>query len=83
MMILMVDILVSGQFGESGIHFVGKALVSVFVDSQFVCILSDLKRTISKVKIIITNVNNTNIKHRREKQMEFVLIQRSFLRIFF
>lgn len=28
--------LVAGQFGEGGVHFVGKALVSVLVDAQFV-----------------------------------------------
>lgn len=31
------DRLISGQFGEGGVHLVGKALVSVLVKSQFVC----------------------------------------------
>jgi len=28
--------LVTGQFGEGGVHFVGKTLVSVLVEAQFV-----------------------------------------------
>lgn len=32
-----IEHLITSQFGECGIHLVGKTLVSVLVDAQFVC----------------------------------------------
>jgi hypothetical protein len=46
-------LLIAGQFGEGWIHFVGKTLVSVFVDAQFVCA--------SQVKGFVEKRENTNI----------------------
>lgn len=43
--------LISSQFGECGVHFVGKRLVSVFVETELVC-------NCDEMKILVNNSNS-------------------------